>query len=110
MSVILGLAGIVNHGGDIQTALSVQQLVDTFKSQLAADPQVLQKLIDQYLVKNPHRLSVIMLPDETFEDKEKEKEIQRLEKAVKDLSPKKKEEIIKEGMSILSLSCFLLNV
>ncbi|VDL35011.1 unnamed protein product [Hymenolepis diminuta] len=97
LSVILGLAGIVNHGGDIQTALSVQQLVDTFKSQLAADPQVLQKLIDQYLVKNPHRLSVIMIPDETFEVKQKEKEIQRLEKAVKDLSPTKKEEIIKEA-------------
>lgn len=88
----------MNHGGDIQVALSVQQLVDTFKKQIAADPQTLQKLIDEYLVKNPHRLTVTMLPDEKFEAKQKEGEAKRLEKIVSALTPEKKEEVIKEGM------------
>ncbi|VDO09313.1 unnamed protein product [Rodentolepis nana] len=100
LSAILGLAGIVNHGGDIQRALSVQQLVDTFKSQLVEDPHMLEKLIDQYLVKNPHRLSVIMVPDETFETKQKVKEAQRQERAVKDLTPEKREVIIKEAIEL----------
>ncbi|KAM7542840.1 hypothetical protein Aperf_G00000018968 [Anoplocephala perfoliata] len=100
LSAILGIAGIANHGGDIQTALSVQRLVETFKSQLAADPEMLQKLIDQYLVRNPHRLCVIMRPDEAFESKQKEKEAQRLEKAIRDLTPEKKEEIIREAREL----------
>ncbi|EUB58568.1 Presequence protease [Echinococcus granulosus] len=96
LQVILGLAGVVNHGGDVQTALSAQQMVDRFKSDLAADPEMLQKLIDHYLVQNPHRLCVTMLPDAEFEAKQKVKETQRLEKAISGMSAEKREELLKD--------------
>lgn len=97
LQVILGLSGIVNHGGDVQTALSVQQLVERFKADLATKPEMLQELIDQFLVRNPHRLCVIMLPSADFEAKEKKKEAQRLANLVKDLTPEKRDEVVKEG-------------
>lgn len=97
LQVILGLAGIANHGGDVQTALSVQQMVDRFKSELAADPEMLQKLIDRYLLQNPHRLCVTMLTDAEFGAKQKVKEAQRLEKVIGGMSAEKKEEALKEG-------------
>ncbi|KAL5970691.1 Presequence protease mitochondrial [Taenia solium] len=100
LQVILGLAGIVNHGGDVQTGLSVQQMVDRFKSELAADPEMLQKLISCYLLQNPHRLCVIMLPDAEFEAKQKVEEAQRLEKAVGGMSTEKKEEALKEAREL----------
>ena len=100
LQTILALSGIVNHGGDVQTALSVKQLVERFKSDLVEQPEMLQKLIDRFLVRNPHRLCVIMLPDADFEAKERVKETQRVEKVVKQLSPEKREEAVEEGESL----------
>ncbi|VDD79233.1 unnamed protein product [Mesocestoides corti] len=95
LQLILAISSVVNHGGDLFARLSVKQLINRFKADLATDPAFLQKLISQYLVGNPHRLTVIMLPDDKFEALEASKEAERVAKAVGKLTEEGKREVVK---------------
>ncbi len=97
LNLILGLSSVVNHGGDVQASLSVQQLITKFKEDLAADPAFLQKLLQQYLMDNQHRLTTIMLPDEKYETAQKAAEEERVKKATAKMTPQEKTEVIKAG-------------
>uniref|UniRef100_A0A5K3FZR3 Presequence protease, mitochondrial n=1 Tax=Mesocestoides corti TaxID=53468 RepID=A0A5K3FZR3_MESCO len=95
LQLILALSSVVNHGGDVLTCLAMKQLISRFKEDLAADPAFLQNLISRYLVANPHRLTVIMLPDDKFAAVQTAKEAERVAKAVGQMTEEGRAEVVR---------------
>ncbi len=62
-----------NHSESPLDLLEVQKNVDRFKKDLKDDPKFLQKKIRRHLLDNPHRLTLLMTPDEAYAREEQEK-------------------------------------
>lgn len=97
LNLVLGLASIVNHGGDVETSLAVKALIDRFKNDLAADPAFLQKLVRTYLVDNTHRLTTIMRPQEEWAAQQQQLDVARLSKLTSKMTPEDRLELAKSG-------------
>ncbi|BHF68454.1 hypothetical protein SprV_0301148800 [Sparganum proliferum] len=93
LNLILGLAPIVNHGGDIESCLSILKLIERFKSDLAAEPGFLQRLVREYMVENPHRLISIMQPDAKWESAQRKRDQERLEQLTAKMTPSDRDEV-----------------
>lgn len=66
------------HGADPQTTLEFRRPMDELKAR-AAEGGYFESLIDEYLVKNPHRSTVVVRPDPGQSRREQEEEQRELE-------------------------------
>lgn len=63
MRVLHGTNAAWPYGGDPLTHLRGKELLDACRARYANDPQMFNRLITDGLLKNPHRLYVILRPD-----------------------------------------------
>lgn len=66
------------YGGDPLKPLAFEALLDDIKQRLQADPRFFESLIQQHLLGNQHRVTLIMEPDTGLSKQEEQQEQQRL--------------------------------
>ena len=94
-------AGLIKqHGSEPEDALLVHSLFAELRDRLQ-DPLYLPGLIQKHLLKNPHFLTLVLLPDKELEKKELEEEKHRLERIRAKLSEKEKEAIVQQSKELL---------
>jgi presequence protease len=66
------------YDGDPLIGLDFSRMIENIRKSWADDPQVFQKMIQKWLVDNPHRLLSVMEPDPDFSQKNDEKLKQKM--------------------------------
>jgi hypothetical protein len=85
------------HGLDPFESLQFASAMKTLKDRLAADPRYLEKCLDASFVSNPHRLTLVVRPDQRQEEREASEEKARVEKAVAGMSAAEREEALADA-------------
>ena len=86
-----------NHGDDPTAHLKVTHLVNQFKDKLASDPNFLQSKVKEYFQVNPHKLWLVMKPQEDYQEELEKEERRKLEGMVGELTDEDKKEIFSKG-------------
>ncbi|MGB9190694.1 MULTISPECIES: insulinase family protein [unclassified Acinetobacter] len=95
LSLILnGLSSVIHHSDPIQV-WDVDTAIEQVKEELK-DPMWLSNLIKEYLLDNPHRVQMTLVPDATKSAREAEAEKARLAEIGAQLTDEQKAEIIKQ--------------
>jgi Zn-dependent M16 (insulinase) family peptidase len=84
------------HGGDPLAPLAFEKPLNAVKDELQRNPGFLQDLIEENLLANPHRTTLILQPDLQLRQREEQAEKARLEKVRQSLSPAALEQIVAE--------------
>jgi Zn-dependent M16 (insulinase) family peptidase len=69
------------YGGDPLEALAFEQPLNAIKARLAKGERLFESLIDQKLLQNQHRITLLLQPSATLAEREAEAERERLEAA-----------------------------
>lgn len=80
--------------------LAFQKPLDAIKSQLADGSRYFENLIDEYLVNNQHRVTVILTPDSEIGAKRIEKEKNRLQQTRSSFSQEQIQEVIFDTLAL----------
>ncbi|BFZ21931.1 hypothetical protein BsWGS_24970 [Bradybaena similaris] len=100
LHLAISTATLWNHDGDPVTALQVSKHVTRFKEDLKKNPKLLQQKVKEYLKDNPHRLTLTMLPEETYPEQRSQAEKERLQQLVGALGESDKANILKRGLDL----------
>jgi Zn-dependent M16 (insulinase) family peptidase len=84
------------YGGDPLAPLAFEQPLNALKDELERNPAFLQGLIEEYLLANPHRTTLILQPDAGLRQHEEQVEKARLEKMRQSFSTKMLEEVVEQ--------------
>ena len=90
------------HGLDPLSSLEFAPAMDGLKSRIAADPRLLEKIIEGSLVSNPHRVTLVVRPDREQEQKDAAEENAVLAGVVGAMSPAEKEKVLAEARDFRS--------
>jgi Zn-dependent M16 (insulinase) family peptidase len=90
------------YGGDPLAPLAFEGPLSALKEELLRNPGYLQSLIEENLLANPHRTTLILRPDAQLRQREEQAEKARLEEIRQSLSPQALEQIV-EGTRQLKL-------
>jgi Zn-dependent M16 (insulinase) family peptidase len=91
------------YGRDPLTPLRFEAPLAEVKARLAEDDGYLQSLIRTYLLENPHRVTTILEPDPTFNQRQAEEERQRLEAARAQMSAEDIQAVIEQTRELKRL-------
>jgi Zn-dependent M16 (insulinase) family peptidase len=72
MNLIMSMTPFWNHAERPMDYLQVNERMDWFRGALAAEPGLLQRLVRERLLANPHKLVQTMVPDLEHSDREQE--------------------------------------
>ena len=75
------------HGGSPEVTLRFAEPFAQLKAAIGADPRFFEKLIDRYLLQNPHRTTLVVTPDQdqgTREQEELSRHISEIERGLDD--------------------------
>ncbi|XP_054263148.1 presequence protease, mitochondrial-like isoform X1 [Macrosteles quadrilineatus] len=97
---LYGLTSLWNHDGDIIKSLKVNDIVDTFKSNLSNNPHYLQEKVEEYLKQNHHKLILTMSPDEQYDEKKIKLENDLLQNKLASLTSEMKKTIFEDGLRL----------
>ena len=61
-----GILSYWSHGSNPVDYLAFDETVCRFREQLATNPRYLQDKVKEYFLDNPHKLTLVMKPDENF--------------------------------------------
>ncbi len=84
------------HGADPLQPLKFEETVAGLKARLAAKEPVFQECVSKYILNNPHRALVRLVPDPDFAKKEDDAEQKRIQDSVKSFSDKDFEIMVSE--------------
>lgn len=87
------------HGGDPVKAIDFDQTMRQLKENIAKGP-FLEKQIEKYLLKNPHRVKVVLKPDHELENMRDEKLKKSLEEIRSKLTDEEKQSIIEDALKL----------
>lgn len=97
-------AGLLfQHGGKPEDALTVHSLFNELKKRIKSDPKYFNELMKKWMVKNTHRVDLILEPDATLEEKENSDEAKRLLEIEKNLTELDKQRIEQESKALQEL-------
>ncbi|CAG5126010.1 unnamed protein product [Candidula unifasciata] len=100
LHLAINIATLWNHDGDPVSGLQVSKHVARFKEDLKKNPKLLQQKVKEYLKDNSHRLTLTMVPDESYTEKQKKAEKERLNQLVGALSESDRADILKRGLDL----------
>ncbi|KAK3104887.1 hypothetical protein FSP39_012452 [Pinctada imbricata] len=100
LGLLLNMSSVWNHDGDILRSLEVNKLVTKFKETLQSNPQFLQQKVKQYFKDNHHKLTLTMSPEENYEARRSEEEVERLKLHVDSLTVEDKDIIYHRGVEL----------
>ncbi|WAR10315.1 CYM1-like protein [Mya arenaria] len=101
LGIIMNIVSGWNHGGDAAEMLKVNSTMDRFKQRLQDDPHYLQNKVQQYFKANTHCLTLVMSPDEKYDDIRKQGEQEKLKACVNKLTDQDREKVLKLGQELL---------
>ena len=84
------------HTGDPTDALFINEKIERLREELKKG-KYFESLIEKYFLKNQHKVTVIMRPDEEHAQKETQKELERIKEISSKLTDVKKQKIIEEA-------------
>lgn len=82
------------HGGNPLEALGFEQRLDTLKSRLEGDERYFERMIDEYFLNNPHRVTVLLYPDPAVGEARDKAEKERLEQARASMNAEQLQEVL----------------
>lgn len=88
------------HGGKPEDGLLIHTLFDNIRKKSHENPHYFTDVLDQWLLKNPHFVSVTLVPDSTLEKKERFEEQERLIMIQKNLSEGQTKQIIQDAKEL----------
>lgn len=100
LGLLFNLTPLLNHDGNIVEALQLSQQINRLREKLKANPRYLQEKVKEYFKDNKHRLTIIMSPDEKYEEKFSDVEKKNLENKVKNLNENDKKRIFEDGKKL----------
>ena len=80
------------HGGDPVAALDIDELLAEVRKD-AEDPQFIPRLVKELLLDNPHRIRLVMAPDQELANEEEATEKQRLKELDQTIDETEKQRI-----------------
>ncbi|XP_037946631.1 presequence protease, mitochondrial [Teleopsis dalmanni] len=110
LGLLFNTTPLWNHEGDVVQNLRVSNMIANFRNNLKCDPKFLQRKIEQYFIKNTHKLTLTMSPDETYEENFKIAESELLKQKVLGLDKEKKDRIYENGMKLAEVQNSITNV
>lgn len=87
------------HGGDVMALLDIDAALNDLRTEIA-NPTFIPHLIQTWLLDNPHRVRLVLSPDQTLSDRLKEDEKQRLAAIQGLLTVAEKEQIIEQAAAL----------
>lgn len=97
LSLFMRSALIKQHGGSSENGLLIHTLFDALREKIKQDPRYFSKLIEKYLLQNPHRVMVVLTPDDQMEKKELEEERRRLDAIESRLDAEERTKLIEQA-------------
>jgi Zn-dependent M16 (insulinase) family peptidase len=86
LNLIRALNSVWNHDGDAMEALQLNKNIQRFRDELVKNPRFLSDKIDQYFIRNTHRLKLTMRPKDDYVDEFKLKQEDILKQKLSSLS------------------------
>ncbi|MGD9364536.1 MAG: insulinase family protein [Desulfobacteraceae bacterium] len=102
LKLLLTIIGSWLHGGDPGRTLQLDADLKTLQKKIDAGP-FLENCIKNYFIDNPHRIRLVLVPDQQKTRKEEVRTKQELENRMARLSPAQRDEIIKDASSLQAL-------
>lgn len=97
LSLFMRSALLKQHGGTPENGLVIHSLFNKLRERLEKEPRYLEELIRQYLLNNPHRVRVTLVPDKELDQRENAEERERLDGQQKTLSDEIAEKLIAQA-------------
>uniref|UniRef100_T1IPH2 Presequence protease, mitochondrial n=1 Tax=Strigamia maritima TaxID=126957 RepID=T1IPH2_STRMM len=89
-----------NHNANVTDMLKVNEIIRKFRENWSKNPQFLQDLVTKYFKNNPHRLTLVMKPESTYEQNESNQETEKLKEMTKKLNEEEKRNIHHFGLKL----------
>ncbi|MCG8535583.1 MAG: insulinase family protein [Pseudomonadales bacterium] len=99
LQLMMGAISTAMHRGDPIALLNLDPVLDKMREQIK-QPGFIQSLIKELLLDNPHRVRVVMRPDEQLEanrDKQTKKQLEKIKAA---LSEQQKQQIVDQAAAL----------
>jgi Zn-dependent M16 (insulinase) family peptidase len=87
------------HSQDPANILHINEQVSDLKKRIA-DPNFLKSLVTKYFIGNPHKVTVVMNPDEKHTEKQKQYEQERIQKIEQTMTEADKDKIIEDTIKM----------
>lgn len=100
LNLSIGLASYWTHGNNPVDFLLFDKQVRCFRETIAENPSFLREKVKEFFLDNPHKLTLIMKPDENFTAEKELEEQKLLEKNLSTLTPEDKEKIYHDGVDL----------
>ncbi|GAB1608745.1 presequence protease, mitochondrial-like [Argonauta hians] len=100
-SLIMSISSLWNHDGSPVDALTINTRLQQFMKDMKDNPRYLQDKVKQYFKDNPHKLTLVMRPDEEYDQKLLQRENTRLAALTSHLGPHEREELHQRGLKLL---------
>lgn len=100
LSLFMRSGLLKQHGADPAEGLMIHSLFNRLRQAVIADPNYFSRLIQKYLLGNPHFVQIIMRPDPTLGEKEAEAEKAHLASIKKALSPAQIQDIVENAAAL----------
>lgn len=100
LQLILTALPAVIHRGDPVQLLNIDAGLAELRKDIA-DPNFIQKLVQEYLLDNPHRVRLVLKPDANLSAQNEADEQERLAKIKAGLSDSEKQDIIERAKALL---------
>ncbi|XP_012274046.1 presequence protease, mitochondrial [Orussus abietinus] len=102
LHLLFNLTPLWNHEGSVVQSMRISEAVQNLRWKLRADPNYLQSLTEKYLLKNPHRLTLTMSADETYETNVAAAEEALLKQKLTSLSETELDSVFEQGQILLA--------
>lgn len=99
LSLILNALSAATHRGDVLSALDIEPSLAALRESIK-DPQFIPQLIQRNLLDNPHRVTLTLRPDEKFQAREIQAELDRLADIKARLSSEEKQQIVEQAKAL----------
>lgn len=98
LGIAMSITSMWNHDGNPVDAISINNKLERFRESLKTNPRFLQDKVKQYFKDNPHKLTLTMRPDETYDEKLKQKEENCLSDLVNRLTDDDRTQLFQRGL------------
>lgn len=88
------------HGGDPLASLRFEETLQAIKSALSRGSAYFENLITQWLLENPHRVTVILSPDPDLEERQEQEEADRLLAMTENMNEAEKKRAVSEAEAL----------
>ncbi|XP_071943029.1 presequence protease, mitochondrial-like isoform X2 [Antedon mediterranea] len=102
LGLMMALLPSWNHGSDPTDQLKINEIVTAFKRSLEENPALLQEKVKEYFLNNPHHLTLVMKPQEDYQQNLDDLEIKKTNDFSSNLSVEDKKKIFEDGIQLAS--------